>query len=128
MKTAADRTGLARFPPLRQLAVVLSVLLAASGALELHNLRNHHRAIEGGHILDQAASHPRTPHHFDQSDELHEPACATCALQAKARGVQAGPPGRIGPAENRPFECPHIPSATLSSLPFSASPRGPPAA
>ena len=128
MKTRGNRTELGRLPRLRHVAILLSILLAATGALELHNLRNHHRAIEGGHILDQAASHPRIPHHFDQSDERHEPACATCALQAKARGVQAGSSGRIGPAENRLCECPRTTAPTLSSLPYSASPRGPPAA
>ena len=113
---------------LRQAVVLLCALLASSGALELHNLANHHQDIQTGELVDRAASHPGIPHHFDRSDELSEPACATCALQAQARGVHPDPAGQIGPAGDRPSEASPTIAPPPHSLPSSASPRGPPAA
>jgi hypothetical protein len=106
----------------------LCALLASGGALELHNLANHHQEIQTGELVDRAASHPGIPHHFDHSDELREPACATCALQAQARGVGPEPAGRLGPAGDRPFESSTALAPPPHSLPSSASPRGPPVA
>lgn len=112
----------------RQATMLLCVALAGSGALELHNLANHHRAIESGGLIDRAAAHPRIPHHFDRSEELREPACATCALQAQARGVQAAASGAVAPGAFRPLEPPAQRSPSLPTFSTSASPRGPPAA
>ena len=112
----------------RQVTVLLCTLLVGSGALELHNLGNHHRAIEVGGLIDEAAAHPRIPHHFDRSEELREPACATCALQAQARGVQSATAGALAPAHLQSLDRPTAFSPSLLTLPASASPRGPPAA
>ncbi len=111
----------------RKVAVLLCCLLIASGALELHNLANHHSAIEVGGLFEPTASHPRIPHHFDRSQELREPACATCALQAQARGVRPDPAGPVAPAELLPMERPADARPVLAASPSSASPRGPPA-
>jgi hypothetical protein len=113
---------------LRQAVVVGCALLASSGALELHNLANHHQDIQTGALVDRAASHPGIPRHFDHSDELREPACATCALQAQSRGVHPDPAGQLGPAGDRSFEPAAATAPPPHSLPSSASPRGPPAA
>jgi hypothetical protein len=123
-----QRVGPALGALFRQVLVLLCALLASSGALELHNLANHHRDIEAGALVDRAASHPGIPHHFDHSDELREPACATCALQAQARGVHPDPAGQLGPAGDCPFDASAATAPPPHSLPSSASPRGPPAA
>lgn len=113
---------------LRQSVVLLCALLASSGALELHNLANHHHDIEAGQLVDRAASHPGIPHHFDHSDELREPACATCALQARTRGVRPDATGPVSPTGIQRFETPAQAELALAESPSSASPRGPPAA
>ena len=121
------RSSRARSSAFRQTVILLCTLLVASGALELHNLANHHRDIEVGGSFDSAASHPRIPHHFDRSQELREPACATCALQARARGVRPDPTAPVASAEFRPLEPPAEAAPTIPAFLFSASPRGPPA-
>lgn len=112
----------------RHASVLLCALLAGSGAIELHNQANHHRAIELGSLVEVAASHPRIPHHFDRSEELREPACATCALQAQARGVQPTTATPQTPSTCRRLESSAELLPALAKLPASASPRGPPAA
>lgn len=112
---------------LRQAAVLLCLLLSASGTLELHNLANHHRAIEVGGLVATAAAHPRIPHHFDRSEELREPACATCTLQAQSRGVHSTLTGPAAPAAFRQLERSAQLLPPFTTLPSSASPRGPPA-
>jgi len=112
----------------RRAAGVLCALLTTSGAFELHNLANHHRANAAGSLFDTAASHPRIPHHFDHSAEQHEPACATCALQAQARGVPSGSFRAGAPDAVRPFDSPPPQLAFTAALRTSESPRGPPAA
>lgn len=112
----------------RRAAVLLCALLATSGAFELHDLANHHRAIAAGSLFDTAASHPRIPHHFDHSLEQQEPACATCALQAQARGVQSGTSRLIAVTGVRRLDTTPVAMAGSVALPASTSPRGPPAA
>lgn len=112
----------------RRAAVFLCALLATGGALELHNLANHHRAIETGGVLETGASHPRIPHHFDRSEEQREPACATCVLQAQARGIQPGANRTSAPTGFKQLDSTPATSSAASALPASASPRGPPAA
>ena len=112
---------------LRRAAALLCCLLLASGALELHNLANHHSAIEVGGAFEPTASHPRIPHHLDRSQELREPACATCALQAQARGIRPDPAAPVAPAELLPQERPADATPDLAASPSSVSPRGPPA-
>ncbi len=111
----------------RRAAALLCCLLLASGALELHNLANHHSAIEVGGAFEPTASHPRIPHHFDRSQELREPACATCALQAQARGIRPDSAAPVAPTELLPLERPADTAPVLPDSPSSASPRGPPA-
>lgn len=108
--------------------VLLCALLASSSALELHNLANHHRDIEAGQVVDQAASHPGIPHHFDHSDEIREPACATCALLARTRGVGPDATGPVSPAGIQRFETPAQAGLARAEFLSTASPRGPPAA
>lgn len=112
---------------LRQAAILLCLLLSASGALELHNLANHHRAIEVGGLVATEAAHPRIPHHFDRSEEMREPACATCTLQAQSRGVHSTLTGPAAPAAFRQLERSAQLLPPFTTLPSSASPRGPPA-
>lgn len=111
----------------RRAAALLCCMLLASGALELHNLANHHSAIEVGGAFEPTASHPRIPHHFDRSEELREPACATCTLQAQSRGIRPDPATPVAPAELLPLERPADAPPVLAASPSSASPRGPPA-
>ena len=112
---------------LRQVGALLCAVLVAGTAIELHDLGNHHRDLAAGQLLEEAASHPTRPHHFDHSEERREPACATCALQTQARGVQPDPTGRIEPAADRLLGSSAPSASTLSSLFSSSAPRGPPA-
>lgn len=119
-----------KFPffPLRQAGALLCALLVAGGALELHNLANHHRAIEVGARFDPAAAHPGSPHHFDHSEEVREPDCATCTLQAQARGVRPNASSPIASSSFLAVLRPADLAPALSARISSASPRGPPAA
>lgn len=128
MPAPSDRRPCSRSSAFRQAAIFVCTLLIASGALELHNLANHHRAIEVGGLFDPAASHPRVPHHFDRSEERREPACATCALQAQGRAVRPDPAEALAPAGFLHFEPPAEAQPALVAYPSSASPRGPPTA
>ena len=56
MPAPSDRRPRARSSAFRQAAIFLCTLLIASGALELHNLANHHRAIEVGGLFDPAGA------------------------------------------------------------------------
>jgi hypothetical protein len=116
-----------RLSALRHTVAFLCVLLAASGAIESHNLANHHRSLEVGGLFDPAATHPGSAHHFERSEELREPDCASCALQTHARGVRPVASTAIAPTE---LSCSEPPAAALPALDLlapSASPRGPPA-
>jgi hypothetical protein len=124
MSTASGRVRGA----LLRSAALLCTLLIGSGALELHNRANHHRAIEIGGLVETAGAHPRIPHHFDRSEELREPACATCALQAHSRGVRPLAAGAVAPAESCRLQSAPENAVAVSATPSSASPRGPPAA
>ncbi|MEO7795880.1 MAG: hypothetical protein ABIV06_14025, partial [Thermoanaerobaculia bacterium] len=94
-----DPFSRARGSILRQAAAILCALLVACGALELHNLANHHSGIDVGQLFETAGAHPRIPHHIDRSEERREPACATCTLQGQARGVRTEATGPVAPAE-----------------------------
>jgi hypothetical protein len=116
-----------RIPVFARAGALLSVLLAASPAIELHGLNEHHPAFAAPEGLEQAASHPGSPHHFEPSDELREPACATCALQAQARGVAAAPAGRLESSAPRRHAQTPSQAPALADFSSSSSPRGPPA-
>jgi hypothetical protein len=123
----STRAACRRLPALAQAGALLCSLLAASTAFELHGLSRHHREFAATESLEESATHPRSPHHFDRSEELREPACATCALQSQSRGVEPDPAGRIEPAAIHRSELAPSTAPTHSSARSSASPRGPPA-
>lgn len=124
MTSRDDRT---RAPARQRAGALLCALFVASGAIELHDLSHHNRDLALGQLLEQAASHPGIPHHFDRSEQRREAPCAACVRQAQSHGVQPSPTGRIEPAGDRPLELPASSTATLLRLSLSASPRGPPA-
>ncbi|MEO8276165.1 MAG: hypothetical protein ABI639_08085 [Thermoanaerobaculia bacterium] len=113
---------------LRSASVLLCTLLAASGAFELHNPGNLHRELPEGTLLERAASHPASPHHFDRSRATREAECVACALQAHSRGVTPHLVSRIEPAPQRIFQLASAPAAVLARFSSSSSPRGPPSA
>lgn len=128
MTDRISRSSFTRASGLRQAAVLLCALFVGSGALEFHNLASHHSAIEVGGLFAPAAAHPRIPRHFDRSEEMREPACATCALQAQLRGVRPEPTRPVAAPRVLRFELLARAERAPSALPSSASPRGPPAA
>lgn len=115
-------------PLWRRIAGLLCLLVVAANAIEIHELNHQHRDFALARVLEQAASHPRIPHHFDRSELRREAPCATCVRQAQNHGVQssaAGRPERVPAAACEPSR---LAAIHFSALPSSTSPRGPPAA
>ncbi len=124
----SERSTRTRTPAVKRAGALLCALLVSGGAIELHDRNHRHRDFQLAQLLEEGASHPGIPHHFDSSDERREAPCATCAREAQSRGVEPAPTGRIAPAAQRFRESLTSCPTCLPRISSAASPRGPPAA
>lgn len=67
--------------PWRRSLIALAVGLALTfGAVAPHDEAAEHEREGRGAFIDQAASHPEAPPHFEASNATYVPGCPTCLL------------------------------------------------
>ena len=73
--------------------IALAVGLALTfGAVAPHDASAEHEREGRGAFIDQAASHPEEPPHFEASNATYVPGCQTCLLQLQTGSRLLAPP------------------------------------
>ena len=79
--------------PWRRSLIALAVGLALTfGAFAPHDDSAEHEREGRGAFIDQAASHPEAPPHFEASNATYVPGCQTCLLHLQTGSRLIAPP------------------------------------
>jgi|SRR5215218_8181723 len=77
----------------RRSLIALAVGLALTfGAFAPHDGSAEHESEGRGAFIDQAASHPEAPPHFEASNSTYVPGCQTCLLHLQTGSRLVAPP------------------------------------
>jgi hypothetical protein len=111
--------------PLRLVGVLLLVLAALGGSLELHSA-DEGLASRPWEVVAAGSCHPELPLHVEHAQAIERHACPGCLLHLAGRGLYLAPVQHLAapaPAAVLPAE-PAAAALPAAALPFSS--RGPP--